>query len=664
MRKILFIAAVVLWAGACSSEETAPVEVEEEALEEEVVTTTSGQIVISPVFTKVSDTAFDEGDEIGVTITKSDGTAYTTNTDLTYSGSTFSGELTWYDGEETCDITAYYPYQSDGVPTTFEVQSDQSAGTSDSDFIVGSATNVSPSSEAVSIDFYHLLSRVNVNVTNNSGTDISSVTLAGSYLSATVDVAEQTVKVDDSGETGTITLYEATEGSVYQAIVVPQTVELTLTITMKDGIVKEKTLESKDLNSKSEYDVNVTISEYETWYVTNDSRTFPYDNSYCYGAQNTYYVEQYASESNSITFEVKARVSDDSYATGESPVVSVPKYYKIIIAGDDNSYTLLSIDNADDDGYVEVSSTYTITVNVASQNSDSGSWGVVGIYDESYNCLWTFMICKFLTGDDVSSITYTDIGKSIMDRHLGYGVSIAKAIEDGAGQTHGTAYFQYGRPTPFPYNNVNSLYSRAALSTDTDFAEAMKNPTTVYVANSQGNNYYNWHYSETSTESLWGGGKTSSNSSYDSTPTSTASKTIYDPCPEGYRVPDEDFFYLLTEKGDTLHCESAYDTYSYLTKTSESSPLSNQSVYRYCYGGSNYDYWPYTGLITNGNSSSDSYTTNRYGNLYGAIAYWDCNYYSVQYAGCLLRYNASSTVGKNYIYYKTRGMAVRCQLED
>ncbi len=87
-------------------------------------------VKISPVITKVTDTNFETGDRIGLTITTENST-YAENKPLTYDGTLFKGELKWYsEALESSTLTAYYPYNEAAVPSTFSVLSDQSAGLS------------------------------------------------------------------------------------------------------------------------------------------------------------------------------------------------------------------------------------------------------------------------------------------------------------------------------------------------------------------------------------------------------------------------------------------------------------------------------------------------------------------------------------------------------
>ena len=114
---------------------------------------------IAPVMTKVTQTAFEEGDAIGVTITRTGG-VYANNEKMSFDGSVFSGSLKWYaEGAEGATLAAYYPYSAGGS-SSFAVQADQSAGTSASDFVAGIKEGVLPSAHAVTVPFKHKLSAI------------------------------------------------------------------------------------------------------------------------------------------------------------------------------------------------------------------------------------------------------------------------------------------------------------------------------------------------------------------------------------------------------------------------------------------------------------------------------------------------------------------------
>ena len=248
MKKILIFAATALVLAACAQTEG-------------VNETLKGQLLISPVLTRATDTAFESGDQIGVTITTSDGTVYVTNELLTYADGVFSGDLIWYTGSETSTIAAYYPYDESGVPTSFTVATDQTSGVSASDFIAGTASDVTPSESAVTVSFKHQLSKILVKVSNESNYSVSSVKLTGSALTADVDVAALTASASSASETGAITAYESIEDSLYAAIVVPQTVALGLSVTLSSGTEMTAELASATLVQGGQYSVNATVED-------------------------------------------------------------------------------------------------------------------------------------------------------------------------------------------------------------------------------------------------------------------------------------------------------------------------------------------------------------------------------------------------------------------
>ena len=51
---------------------------------------------VEPVITRATETNFENGDQIGLSIVRAAGD-YATNKQLTYDGTAFSGDLNWYD---------------------------------------------------------------------------------------------------------------------------------------------------------------------------------------------------------------------------------------------------------------------------------------------------------------------------------------------------------------------------------------------------------------------------------------------------------------------------------------------------------------------------------------------------------------------------------------
>ena len=179
MKQIVILGACLLALVACEKRGTTP---------EPTPGKSEKQLVrISPVMTKVTESAFEAGDAIGVTMVRSNTDIYADNVKMVYDGSVFSGSLMWYpEGTDGSSITAYYPFST--TPGTFAVQTDQSAGTSASDFVAGVKTGVLPSAHAITIPFKHKLTRIVLNVTNNAEGEPTSIALKGAKLG--VNIAE------------------------------------------------------------------------------------------------------------------------------------------------------------------------------------------------------------------------------------------------------------------------------------------------------------------------------------------------------------------------------------------------------------------------------------------------------------------------------------------
>lgn len=159
-------------------------------------------------------------------------------------------------------------------------------------------------------------------------------------------------------------------------------------------------------------------------------------------------------------------------------------------------------------------------------NSPSGTNGignaVIAVYSEE-NCtgdiLWTWHIWKpeETVADQKYSSTYT-----LMDRNLG---ACTKLSTDNVNASSG-AYYQWGRKDPF-FTNANSgaitvKSTQYTIATSpTAIGTAVGNPATFYA----NNNGTSSDWLITANNALWG-----------------TNKTIYDPCPAGYRVADQNEF--------------------------------------------------------------------------------------------------------------------------
>ena len=252
MKKILtFMFAAALLA-SCQQEEN-----------ETTTIDTNGRITIAPIITRATEVDFEDTDQIGVTITQSNDFVYASNKLMTYSNGVFAGDLLWYpEGNDKSQIIAYYPYDAAGTPTSFTVkadQTDQTTGYGASDLIAASKSDVLPSTNAVVMNFKHILTKLVINVENDTQSDISSVVLKGSVPTATLDLPALSVTADESATATDITAQVVKANETYRAIVIPQTVAFTLEVATADGKTLSQKLTSTTLAQGGQYSVNVRV---------------------------------------------------------------------------------------------------------------------------------------------------------------------------------------------------------------------------------------------------------------------------------------------------------------------------------------------------------------------------------------------------------------------
>lgn len=197
---------------------------------------------IEPVITRATEVNFEQGNQVGLTITTGSG-VFADNAQLTYDGSAFAGNLKWYsDASQTCSLKAFYPYAQGGFPTSFTVGADQSAGAGKYDLMLATKSDVKPQEAPVTMVFKHQLSQVVVDLENQSGIAIESITLKG--LLPKVDfefAADGSVEAaaDVSAAKVDIVTEAVTSGVRYRAIVVPQTMAFGVSIKSTGGSVMQ-----------------------------------------------------------------------------------------------------------------------------------------------------------------------------------------------------------------------------------------------------------------------------------------------------------------------------------------------------------------------------------------------------------------------------------------
>ena len=272
-KNMIFAAIAALALTACSNDDEIKV-----GGDNAILLTSSLNVAETRAATNIQTSAFDAGETVDVYITENNGGNNPTTYPQPIEYSTAAG------GALTVGTQYYYPTSGNGVniyalyPATaatgelFTIKEDQSADDNykASDLMYGKpATNnpVSPSANAVDIQFSHLLSKVTINLiagANVTSLDGAKVELLGVKPSTTLTAGINGHSITAaSGDATPITVMTATETVTSgSAIIVPQTLpEMFLQVTL-DGATLTGKLDSGTpvLTAGNAYTYNITVN--------------------------------------------------------------------------------------------------------------------------------------------------------------------------------------------------------------------------------------------------------------------------------------------------------------------------------------------------------------------------------------------------------------------
>lgn len=180
---------------------------------------------------------------------------------------------------------------------------------------------------------------------------------------------------------------------------------------------------------------------------------------------------------------------------------------------------------------------------------------LVAVRDTEENILWSWHI--WVTDQPQEQVYVNDRGTfTMLDRNIG-----ATRNDRGTGEewreSSGT-FYQWGRKDPFYRYGYSSPHTRLSIE------ESIALPTTVAAGSSP------WTFQEDWDNNLW----------------SVSQKTIYDPCPVGYKVPPMDVWYGFSKTGENV---------SRTTNMNVSGSF--DYGFNFIYDGSNVSWYPATGRI-------------------------------------------------------------------
>ena len=225
--------------------------------------------------TRASDTAYDNGDQIGLymvyggSLLSSDNYLNNKKYTLTEVEWKSDGAAYWKDETTSADFYCYHPYAapSDALAYDFSVKGDQSDlyNYKASDFLWGKAVGVKPSKSPVAISTAHIMSNMVIDLVPGAGftkeefaAAEKSVTIGNVVLDASINLS--TGGVTAKGEAKSITAYA--DGASYKAIVVPQSVAAdTEMIVVTVGGVKYTSKEEFTFKPQTRHQFTVTVDK-------------------------------------------------------------------------------------------------------------------------------------------------------------------------------------------------------------------------------------------------------------------------------------------------------------------------------------------------------------------------------------------------------------------
>lgn len=228
-------------------------------------------INISTSITRATETAFENGDKVGIYVANQPNALKTSgnhadNICFSYSGSwSTSTPIYWKDESTKADFYCYYPYTLSIVSTEghpFAVKADQSsvANYKASDFLWGKTTGVAPTKDAVGITVTHAMSNVIVKLVAGNGYTAddmaaASVAICGLKTNSTINLATGAITaIGDVAE-----IIPMIENDYRRALVVPQTVSNTDLIKVTIGDKTYILNQSVEFKSGKQHTCTITV---------------------------------------------------------------------------------------------------------------------------------------------------------------------------------------------------------------------------------------------------------------------------------------------------------------------------------------------------------------------------------------------------------------------
>ena len=366
-----------------------------------------------------------------------------------------------------------------------------------------------------------------------------TVTAAEDYVKSTL--AEGVVMGTEQKEVWATALpVDLTGKKVYAIVHMTKGIEtVTLPVEIAGGNLKKHAVNTIKLPKLAKALAPAWYEPVETRYIAING------DGWCYGPDNTVLV---TAKGTANTVEMKAR--------GNFMKVRKPAYVQLAYATDmsvdkTTGYVLFDgTDAHDGSAYIEhaIGDDYTVDVTVKTIYNSLPNSQISGmvIKDEDKNPIWGINIWACLNA--LTTVSYKN--GDILKFNIGTGAEATRNDWKANG-----CYFQWGRPWAYTWTGKITGTDRKQVDANVPFDVAISNPYRFFFYNGEP---YNWFWGDGNSkdrsgdlDDLWGNPDGENKSGV---------KSIYDPCPKGYRVISpailqevEDGLVDKVNKGTKLH---------------------------------------------------------------------------------------------------------------
>lgn len=250
---------------------------------------------------------------------------------------------------------------------------------------------------------------------------------------------------------------------------------------------------------------------------------------------------------NSASYTKVSGVFNLDFVNGAGTIINTPFIEKqtvisnaeLSIADTDSVFTDISISS--NPNVTDISNCGYVQFKVTSVPS-TGANGVISIKNSSGTIIWNWHI--WIWEDNLSTVPITN-GSRVTYNILPY--NLASKWDNIEKTKIKNWHYQWGRsvpmlcPSAYNSNTNSSSYGTSSFNTAdkaNSYSQGIANPTTFYCNSIS---YYNW-FSNDSYYNLWDANCTTTGASDNITV-----KTVYDPCPPGFKIPNGETFNGFSE---------------------------------------------------------------------------------------------------------------------